>query len=66
MHGVRDRAFLPGLSGIWEGEWMSLASAPVTADDVGAWPYSVEMLVTGTLHWPAVGADLGNMGRVVC
>ena len=63
MHAVRDRAFLPGPSGIWEGEWISLASAPVTAEDVGAWPYSVGMLVKwvtflGTLHWPAVGADL--------
>ena len=63
VHAVRDRAFLPGPSGIWEGEWISLASAPVTAEDVGAWPYSMGMLVKwvtflGTLHWPAVGADL--------
>ena len=45
MHAASNRAFLPGSSGIWEGEWISLASAPVTADDVGAWPYSVGILV---------------------
>ena len=28
VHAVRDRAFLLGLSGIWEGEWITLASAP--------------------------------------
>ena len=64
VHAVRDRAFLPVPSGTREGEWILLGSAPVIADDVGAWPYSVEILVKwvtflGTLHRPAVGADLG-------
>ena len=47
--------------------WITLAAAPVTVDDVGAWPYSVGMLVEwvaflGTLHWAAAGADPGVGG----
>ena len=58
VHAVRDRVFLPGPAGIWEREWIALAATPVTAEDVGAWPYSVGILVKlvaflGTLHWPA-------------
>ena len=54
-------------SSIWEGEWVTLASAPITAAEVGAWPYSVGILVTGvsflgSLYWPAAGADLGVGG----
>ena len=37
--------FLPGPAGIWDGEWIALAAAPITADDVGTWPYSVGILV---------------------
>ena len=32
VHAVRDRTFLPGPAGIWEGEWITLAAAPVTYD----------------------------------
>ena len=44
---------------------MDLAS--VTADDVGAWPYSAGILVKwvaflSSLHCPAAGADLGVGG----
>ena len=35
VHAVRDHAFLPGPAGIWDGEWIALAGAPITADDVG-------------------------------
>ena len=35
VHVVRDRAFLPGPACIWGGEWIVLAAAPVTAEDVG-------------------------------
>ena len=28
-------------AGIWDGEWIALAAAPITADDVGTWPCSV-------------------------
>ena len=45
VHAVRDHAFLPGPAGIWDGEWIALAAAPITADDVGTWPYSVGVLV---------------------
>ena len=56
-----------GPLGIWDGEWVTLAAAPFTADDVGTWPYSVRILVKwvaflGSLHWPAAGADLGIGG----
>ena len=56
-----------GPAGIWDGEWIALASALVTADDVETWPYSVEILVEwvaflSSLHWPAARADLGVGG----
>ena len=41
VRAVRDRAFLPGPPDIWDGEWIALAAAPITADDVyrsfGVW-----------------------------
>ena len=51
------------LSGICEGEWITFAATPVTVDDVGAWPYSVGILMKWvaflwSLHWPAAGANL--------
>ena len=54
---------MPGPAGIWDGEWIALAAALITADDVGTWPYSVGILVKwvaffSSLHWPAGGADL--------
>ena len=36
VHAVRDRAFLLGPAAIWDGEWITLVAAPVTAADVGA------------------------------
>ena len=67
VHAVRDHAFLPGPAGIWDGEWTALAAAPVTADDVGTWPYSVGILVKcfaflSSLHWPAAR----GWWRVIC
>ena len=67
VHAVRDRAFLPGPAGTWVGEWVALPAAPVTAEDVETWPYSVGILVKlvaflGSLHWLAAGADLGVGG----
>ena len=52
--------FLPGLAGICDGEWISGLATPVTAEDVGAWTYSVGILVEwvaffSLLHWPAAG-----------
>ena len=52
---------------LWTQDWVNLPSTAITAGDVGAWPYSVGLLVKwvtflGTLHWPAAGADLGVSG----
>ena len=45
VHAVRNHAFLPRLAGVWEGEWIALGSAHVTADDVEVLPYSVGLVV---------------------
>ena len=71
VHAVRDRAFLPGPGGIWEGEWITLAAAPVTVDDVGAWPYSVGILVKwvaffGILTLACGRCRLGSCERIFC
>ena len=67
VHAVRDRAFLPGPAGIWDGEWRVVAVTRITCHDIELWPYSVSMLVKwvaflSTLHWPQVGTDLGVGG----
>ena len=67
VHAVRDHVFLLGPAGIRDGGWITLAAAPITADDVGTWPYSVGILVKWvaflrSLHWPAARADLGVGG----
>ena len=67
VHAVRDRAFLPGPPGIWDGEWGVLAATHISCHDIELWPYSVSMLVRSvaflsTLHWPVDGADLGVGG----
>ena len=38
VHAVRKYAFLPGPAGIWTSEWIALPAAPITAEDVEAWP----------------------------
>ena len=58
---------LPGPAVIWACVWVSLPPSVITGKDVGAWPYSVGILVKwvtflATLHWPAAGADLGVGG----
>ena len=37
VHAVRDRAFLPGSAGIWDGEWGVVAATHVTCHDVELW-----------------------------
>ena len=64
VHAVRNHAMLPGPPVTWASDWVSLPPSVITAEDVGAWPYSVGVLVKwvtflGTLHWPAAGADMG-------
>ena len=41
VHAVRDRAFLPGPAGIWDGEWSVVAATHITCHDVELWPYYV-------------------------
>ena len=71
MHAVRNRAFLPGPAGMWDGEWVVVAATPITCHDIELWPYSVNMLVKwvaspGTLHWPQgrVGFGVGSVSFV--
>ena len=67
VHAVRDRAFLPGLAGISDGEWCVVPATPSTCHDIESWPYSVGMLVKWvaflySLHWPQGWTDLGVGG----
>ena len=71
VHAVRDRVFLPGPAGIWDGEWGVVAATHITCHDIELWPYSVSMLVKWvaflyTLHWPQGGADLGSRWCLLC
>ena len=38
VHAVRDRAFLLGPAGIWDGGWVVVAATPVTCHDLEIWP----------------------------
>ena len=67
VHAVRDFAMLPGLAIIWTSESVNFPASAFTAEDVGAWPYSVGNMVKcvaflASLHWPAASADLGVGG----
>ena len=71
VHAVRVMLLVPGPAGIWDGEWIALAAAPITADDVGTCPHSVWIWVKwvaflSSLHWPAARADLGVVWCVIC
>ena len=48
---VCDRAMLLGPASIWTFEWVNLLPSAVTAEDVGAWPYSVGILVEWVAFW---------------
>ena len=52
--------FLPGLAGIWEGEWLTFGSSPVTADDVEVWPYSVGLWVKLVTFLGCVALTVGT------
>ena len=63
VHAVLDRAFLH-----W---WITLASAPVTAAEIGAWPYSIGILVKRVAFFAflALACGRGRLGsrrRVFC
>ena len=67
VHAVRDRAFLPGLPGIWCSEWFQIPAAVICAEDIALWPYTPGLLVKwvsflNSLHWPVGDLDLGVGG----
>ena len=52
---VRNVAWLPGLASLWTSPWYQMPVAVVSAADVGAWPFTVGLLVKfahflGTSH----------------
>ena len=60
--------FLAWTSGACEMvEWIALAAAPITGDDVGTWPHSVGSWLSGLPSWPrCTGQRLGLiLGSVV-
>ena len=55
---------MPGPSGIWDSEWVSIPASALCVENIAHWPYTPGILVKwvaflGTLHWPAGGLDLG-------
>ena len=34
VHVVRDRVFLPGPAGVWDGGWVVVAATPFTFHDI--------------------------------
>ena len=70
VHAVRDRAFLPGLPGIWHSEWFQVPAAAICTEYIALWPYTPGLLVKWvsflkSLHWPVGDLDLG-VGGVSC
>ena len=63
-----DLASLPGPPGFLNNHWVQVDAGHITSADISAWPYSVGILVSGslsflgTLHWPSVSVDLGHFG----
>ena len=67
VHAVRDRAFLLGPPGIWDGGWVNIPASAISDDDVACWLCTPCLLVKwisllGSLHWPDSGLDLGVGG----
>ncbi len=64
---IVDYATLPGLPDFLSSSWCTLDPLPITADDVAAWPYGVNILLVfssflASLHWPQGVSDLGKFG----
>ena len=67
VHAVRDHAMLPGPAVNCPSDWVSLPPSVVTAEDVGPWPYSVDVLVKCVLPlvlciWQLLELTLGWWG----
>ena len=64
---IVDCAFLPGPPDFLNSTWCLLDPLPITAEDVAAWPYSVDILLVfssflASLHWPQGVSDMGKFG----
>ena len=64
---IVDCATLPGPPDFLSSSWCTLDPLPITAEDVAAWPYSVNILLVfssflASLHWPQGVSDLGKFG----
>ena len=64
---IVDCAFLPGPPDFINSTWCMLNPLPITAEDVAAWPESVDILLVfssflASLHWPQVVPDMGKFG----
>ena len=44
-HAVRNHAMLPGSAVLWTSDRVGVPRAVIVAEDVGAWPYSVGLLI---------------------
>ena len=64
MHAVRERAFLPGLAGIWDGKWVVVAATSSACHDIELGILVKWVVFLGTLHWPQGGVDLGCVSFV--
>ena len=61
---VRNNAWLLGPAFLWTSAWDRMPVASITAADVGAWPFSVGLLVKFT-HFPGsphCPRDVGDLG----
>ena len=45
VDAVRNRVFLPGPSGIWDSEWVTVPASAICAEDIAQWPYTPGLLV---------------------
>ena len=64
---IVDYATLPGPPKFLSSTWCTLDPLPITAEDVAAWPYSINILLVfssflASLHWPQGVSDLGKFG----
>ena len=64
---IVDHATLPGPPDFLSSTWCILDPLPITAEDVAAWPYSVDILLVfssflASLHWPQGVSDMGKFG----
>ena len=57
---IVDCAFLPGPPDFLNSTWIVLDPLPITAEDVAAWPYSVDILIFSSF-WPLFTGHRGSL-----